>query len=110
MPKRRQRRHGDLPAGFVWREGRPRWVPSPARRKQGWRATDLKDAWGKWLPRGAAIEKAQAIADAVDRWVAGHAVPSAMVAIAPKGADLAGALGAALNPRSIGVLLDAYYN
>lgn len=106
--RRRQRGHGVLPAGFLWRDGRPRWVPSPARRKQGWRGLDLKDAWGNWLARGPAIERAEAIAAAVAAWAAGQAVPPAFAAIAPKGADLAGASSAQLSPRAIGTLLDAY--
>lgn len=108
-PKRRQRRQGDLPAGFTWRDGRPRWIPSPTRRAQGWRAIDLKDAWGHWLKKGPALERAQAIADAVAAWAAGEAVPAGFAAIAPKGvAKAAGAKGA-LNPRSIAALLEAYY-
>jgi hypothetical protein len=107
--KRRMRRHGDLPAGFVWREGRPRWIPSPTRRAQGWRGHDLKDQWGKWLPMGAAIERAQVIAAAVEAWSAGVAVPAGLANVAPKGATASGATPAALAPRSIGALMDAYF-
>ena len=107
-PSRRQRRRGDLPAGFQWRDGRPRWVPSPTRRKQGWRGVDLQDAWKRWLAKGPAIERAQAIVEAVEAWAAGQAVPSQFAAFAPKGADVRGAAKGDLNPRSVGALLDAY--
>lgn len=107
-PPRRQRRPGDLPAGFQWRDGRPRWVPSPARRRQGWRGLDLKDAWAGWLAKGPAIARAEAICEVVAAWAAGQPVPSGFVAIAPKGSARAPGAGGAANPRSIGALLDAY--
>ena len=105
---RRQRAHDVLPAGFKWREGRPRWEPSPTRRKQGWRGVDLKDAWGRWQTKGVAVERAQAIVEAIDAWTKGQPVPGAMTAFAPQGAEVAGAANGAANPRSIGALLDAY--
>lgn len=108
-PKRRQRRHGSLPAGFAWREGRPRWIPSPSRRAAGWTATDLKDAWDRWMPEGAAIDRARAIAEAVDAWAVGAPVPASLAAIAPKGATAAGRSAKAADPRAIQTLLDAYY-
>lgn len=105
-PVRRQRGHGLLPAGFAWRDGRPIWNPSPTRRKQGWRALPLKDQWGNWLTRGAAIERAQAITEAVTAWSAGDDVPAAFLAIAPSGANpRAGEAG----PRAIATLLADYY-
>lgn len=109
MPKkspRKIRRQGDLPAGFQWRDGRPRWIPSPDRRQQGWRGVDLKDAWGRWLGRGPAIERAQAIADAVRAHAAGQATPPAFAAFAPKAA--ASAAAAVGSPRSIGALVDGF--
>lgn len=108
-PTRRQRRHGDLPSGYQWRDGRPRWIPSPSRRAAGWRATDLKDAHGRWLAEGAAIQRARAIADAVRAWAAGEAVPPAVAAMAPQGAAFAGRSTAAASPRAIRVLLDEFY-
>lgn len=107
-PTRRQRRHGDLPAGFKWRDGRPRWEPSPTRRAQGWRGCDLKDVWGKWLTRGQGIERAEAIGAAVAAWAAGAPVGPAFAPIAPAGAETGGAGPSNLNPRSIGALMDAY--
>lgn len=107
-PTRRQRRHGDLPAGFKWRDGRPRWEPSPTRRRQGWKGCDLKDARKAWLSKGPAIERAQAIGEAITAWSAGTPAPADLAAIAPAGACAAGATSATLNPRAIGVLLDAY--
>lgn len=106
--KRRQRRRGDLPAGFQWRDGRPRWVPSPARRKQGWKGLDLKDAWGRWLAKGAAIERAGVVNQAVADWLGGQPLTGDLAAIAPRGAGEVRAAGA-LGPRAIGVLLDAYF-
>lgn len=105
---RRQRRRGDLPAGFRWRDGRPRWEPSPTRRAQGWKGCDLKDAWKQWLAKGPAIARAETIAGVVAAWSSGAAVPGGFVAIAPDGAELAGAAPGDLSPRSIGALLDAY--
>lgn len=107
-PVRRQRRHGDLPAGFRWRDARPRWEPSPARRAAGWRGQDLKDAWGRWLGKGEAIAKAEAIAAAVAGWGAGEPVPPAFLAIAPKGAATAGTRATAESARSIGVLIEGF--
>ena len=107
--KRRQRGHDVLPAGFQWRDGRPRWIPSPSRRAAGWRGVDLKDAWGKWLPRARAIERAEEIARAVDAWAKGGAVPSQLIHIAPPGSDLAAASQVKGSPRSIRTLLEAYY-
>jgi len=106
--RRRQRRPGDLPAGFAWREGRPRWVPSPARRKAGWRGVDLKDAWGRWLGQGPAIERAGAIAAAVEGWTRGEAVPAAFAAFAPRGAVTGAGPKGLRSPRSIGVLIEAW--
>jgi hypothetical protein len=105
---RRQRAHGVLPAGFKWRDGRPRWEPSPSRRKAGWKALDLKDAYGAWMPRGAAIERAELIAKAVAGWAAGEPAPPAFIHIAPKGAAAGGRQLGALSPRSIGALVDAF--
>jgi hypothetical protein len=96
-----------LPAGFAWRGGRPRWIPSPTRRKAGWRALDLKDAWGRWLAKGEAIARAEEIAGAVAAWAAGEAVTPALAAIAPKGAELAGRQAGA-GAASIGALIDAF--
>lgn len=113
MPKttntRRQRRHGDLPAGFKWREGRPRWEPSPTRRAQGWKGCDLKDVWGKWLGKGPAVDRADAIQAAVAAWAAGAPVAPGFSNIAPAGAEKGGMGPSSLNPRSLGALIDAYY-
>lgn len=46
--------------GMKWREGRPRWEPSPASRRAGLGGRDLVDATGAWLERGAAIGAADA--------------------------------------------------
>ena len=108
-PTRRQRRHGDLPAGFLWREGRPRWVPSPTRRQAGWKATDLRDAWGHFLALGPAIERAAAIAKGVEAWAAGDPVPADLAAIAPAGATAVGKAKGGGHPRAIRTLLDKYY-
>lgn len=44
---------------FVWRDGRPRWEPGPHLRARGFKGVDLKDASGKFLELGAAIERAK---------------------------------------------------
>jgi hypothetical protein len=99
-------RHG-VPAGWQWRDGRPRWIPSPTLRKAGWKGQDLKDGRGLWLARGASIEAAQAIADAAQAWRGGDVVPSALAAAAPAGATTAPRAVAA-DPFSLGALIDAY--
>jgi hypothetical protein len=105
-PHRKQRRRGDLPAGWQWRDGRPRWIPSPALRTAGWKGRDLKEA-GRWLALGPSIEAAKAIAAAVQAWRAGQPVPAELADSAPRGAAAAGRRAAA-EPHSIGALLAAY--
>ncbi|PZQ63388.1 MAG: hypothetical protein DI570_09350, partial [Phenylobacterium zucineum] len=100
-----------VPAGWNWRDGRPRWIPSPTLRKAGWKGTDLKDPKGAWLPRGASIDAAEAIMAAVSGWRAGGLVDPRHMAYAPPGAAErpgAGRPDASLDRRSIGALLDAY--
>lgn len=82
---RKQRRHGHLPAGFTWRDGRPRWIAEPNLRKGGWKGADLKDPAGQWLALGQAIERAKIIADAAKAWRQGLALPDhpALVGVAP---------------------------
>jgi hypothetical protein len=82
-------------------------MPSPARRKAGWRAADLKDAYGRWLGRGEAIARAEEIARAVGAWGAGQPVAPAFQALAPKGAALGGRVAGA-GAASIGALIDAF--
>lgn len=53
---------------FVWRDGRPRWVPGPKLRKLKWKGRDLKDAQGNWLNYGDAINAAIAINKEVEDW------------------------------------------
>ena len=96
-----------IPPGWTWRDGRPRWVPSPTLRQAGWKGLDLKDERGAYLARGASIDRAEAIAAAVDGWRKGRAVPAAFVDIAPQGAAMARPVSAT-DRRAIGALLDAY--
>ena len=111
---RRQRQHGILPAGFDWRDGRPRWLPSPTRRAQGWKMVELrneKDPKRPWLGRGDAIDRTEAINAAVTAWtLKGEPVPSWMVGFAPAGSIDASkpSPAAMLNARSIGALADAW--
>lgn len=114
-PKRRQRQHGVLPAGFVWRDGRPRWLPSPTRRAQGWKPTDLaqRTARGEknWLNRGDAITRAEAINAAVAAWtLKGAPVPADMADFAPPGSLDASkpSPSQVQDRRSIGALADAW--
>lgn len=51
---------GNLRNGLKWRDGRPRWEPSPANRKCGFGGRDLKTADGSWMDRGAALSAADA--------------------------------------------------
>lgn len=51
--------------GLKWRDGRPRWEPSPANRAIGIRGLDLKDLEDRWIAeRGLAI----AICDSRTLW------------------------------------------
>lgn len=53
--------------GLIWRDGRPRWEPSPASRKAGLKGLDLKDLDGNFLQeRGDAI----AVCDQRHQWAA----------------------------------------
>lgn len=108
-PQRKQRGHGSgLPAGFAWRDGRPRWIAQPALREAGWKGGDLKSPRGEWLDFPAAIARAQEIAAAVAAWRDGAPVPAGVEAFAPPSTAVAPLAGGKLDPRSIGALLDAY--
>lgn len=100
----------DVPPGWTWREGRPRWSASPSLRKAGWKSHDLKDKRGQWLARGPSIEAADAIAAAVKGWRAGHLVPAALAPYAPVGAAEKAGSGLPLpaDRLSIGALITAY--
>ena len=113
--KRRQRPHGVLPTGFDWRDGRPRWLPSPTRRRQGWRPFDFATVTPRgdklWLSQGDAIERCKEINAAVSAWtLKGSPVPADMAIFAPPGA----VDGTGLTPsqradkRSIGALVDEW--
>ncbi|WP_332772973.1 hypothetical protein [Phenylobacterium sp.] len=100
-----------VPSGWTWRDGRPRWIPSPTLRKAGWKGTDLKDPSSKqWLGRGPSITAADAIVQAVAGWRTGALVPASLAASAPAGACERPGAGrpAQADRRSIGYLLDAY--
>lgn len=109
---RRFRRHGDAPAYWQYRDGRPRWIPSQGLRAAGWRARDLKDAAGAFLSEGLSRDAAREINAAVAAWRRGEPVDAAFASIAPAGAvapDAAGGpLPVAVDRLSIGRLLDAY--
>ncbi|MFC5373943.1 tyrosine-type recombinase/integrase [Brevundimonas faecalis] len=44
--------------GLKWRDGRPRWEPSPNNRACGFAGLDLRDHAGAWMDRGAATTAA----------------------------------------------------
>lgn len=48
---------------FVWRDGRPRWVPGPKLRSRGFKGRDLKNEQGAWL----SLEAAMALANELTR-------------------------------------------
>lgn len=50
----------NLRNGLKWRDGRPRWEPSPANRACGFPGVDLRDHQGRWMDRGAATTAADA--------------------------------------------------
>lgn len=100
-----------VPAGWTWRDARPRWIPSPTLRKAGWRGADLKGGKGAWLARGASIDAAERINAAITLWRAGQLAPAHVRDFAPDGAcetPGAGLPRPAADRRSIGYLLDAY--
>lgn len=57
---RRPAAPSNLRNGLKWRDGRPRWEPSPANRACGFRGVDLRDSDGVWMDRGAATSAADA--------------------------------------------------
>lgn len=103
------RRHGDLPAYFQWRDGRPAWIPSQGLRGAGWKRCDLRDDQGHWLTKGAAIDRAAIINDAVAQWREGLSVPVAQAAIAPAGSTAERPTIRRVEDRfSIGALFDEW--
>lgn len=44
---------------FDWRDGRPRWTPGPGTRAKGFKARDLKDGAGDFLPLEPALALAR---------------------------------------------------
>lgn len=117
--KRRQRPRGVLPAGFDWRPNdhggaRPRWLPSPTRRAQGWSPVDLAVVSGgekTWMSQGQAIDRCKAINAAVQAWtLRSQPVPADMTAFAPPGAVDGSRPSPAqvLSGRAIGALQDAW--
>ncbi len=57
---RRPAAPANLRNGLKWRDGRPRWEPSPANRACGFVGMDLRAADGGWMERGAALTAADA--------------------------------------------------
>lgn len=106
--KSKIRRRGEQPANWQFRDGRPRWVPSPSLRKAGWKGMDLKDTAGAFLTKGPSIDAADAINAAVAGWRAGAEVPAELAAIAPSDTVPAAPKKAPLEPLSIGALVDAF--
>ncbi|GCA49265.1 T5orf172 domain protein [Sinorhizobium sp. KGO-5] len=51
---------------LVWRDGRPRWEPSPTARSLGFKGRDLKDEEGNWLPLAEATAAAEEVNRKVD--------------------------------------------
>lgn len=112
-PKRRQRGHGQLPAGFAARaqpDGsiRPRWIPQPNQRAAGWKGVNLVDNQGDYLPLGLAIERAKAINAAIEIWKAGGLVPADMAAFAPPKSAAEVAAIAVRADMQIGYFVDAW--
>lgn len=55
-PSRQSRAAKALRTGLSWRDGRPRWEPSPSSRAAGLKGRDLKHADGSWLSHGEAVD------------------------------------------------------
>ena len=95
--------------GLAWRDGRPRWIPSPTLRERGWRGMDLRDEHDVWLTYGAACDKAIFINEGVAAWRARRAIPDALAAIAPAAAGtVSSAAPHPLGARTIGRLVDEF--
>lgn len=90
-------RKNDFPDYFVWRDGHPRWNPGRGVRALGFKGVDLKDEKGRWLSKGAAIDKAEALNAAVA--AQRHAIKTGE-AFAP--------LPAAQGPRTLAALCDDF--
>lgn len=60
MARKRRALMPSLRNGLKWRDGKPRWEPSPAARALAIKGLDLKDQAGEWMERGAAIASADA--------------------------------------------------
>ena len=58
---------------FLWRDGRPRWHPSPTLRFEGFKGKDLKDGDGDYLPLAEALREARRMNEEVDRQRQGRA-------------------------------------
>ncbi|HEY1447488.1 MAG TPA: hypothetical protein VGF33_03050 [Caulobacteraceae bacterium] len=100
--KRPQRRHNQLPPGFTFTRNRYRWMPSPARRKQGWRGCELKAT-----TQGEAIDAARKLADAVKAWDTGEPVDATYAALAPQQTAFR-ERSLVEGPLSIGALVDEW--
>ena len=110
IKSKRLRRHGDAPANWQYRDGRPRWIPSPALRKAGWSARDLKGTNGVFLSEGLSRDAARDINAAVAAWRRGELVAEGFAAMAPDGAaHTPTGLPAAVDRLSIGRLLDGFF-
>jgi hypothetical protein len=100
----------DVPAGWTWDNGKPRWIPSPAARAQGWKVTPLKTRNGIWLDRGASITQAERLAGALEAWRRGELVAAEFAHLAPDGASTTPREIASTptDRLSIGALVDAW--
>lgn len=58
--KKSRTKFASLRNGLKWREGRPRWEPSPASRAIGVHGADLRRPDGAWMDRGEAVGAADA--------------------------------------------------
>jgi|GEM_PF-3588775 len=65
--KRKTTKRYSKPRHFLWRDGRPRWEPSPTLRRLGFSGVDLKDGSGAWLSEGDAITRANTLNEDADR-------------------------------------------
>lgn len=109
MPKKKIRSHGVVPANWRWRDGRPRWEPSPSLRRGGWKGGDFKSERGEWLSQGASIDAAKALNAAVGAWRKGELVAPEFKRFAPDGATQQARKPASPEDRfAIGALVDAF--
>jgi len=70
----------------AWRDGRPRFQPSPSLRQQGYKPYDLRTSDGRWFTRGQAVDwSAQFCQRLADERAQARAINAINKAVRPSG-------------------------